>query len=67
MVVQVAFQQDALTLSGGEDDWTPNWSWHGFRYIEVTVPHHMAWGPEVSPSQSATCGPLLSAVGMESR
>lgn len=35
----VAYQADRLTLSGraAGDDWTPSWSWHGFRYIEVTV------------------------------
>ena len=31
--LHVAFQQDTLTLSGGNDDWTPSWSWHGFRSI----------------------------------
>ena len=41
-------QADELTLSGRDtaDDWTPSYSWHGFRYIEVTVPHGMKVGPE---------------------
>ena len=44
----VAYQADELTLSGRgtADEWTPSYSWHGFRYIEVTVPHGMKVGPE---------------------
>ena len=36
----IAYQADSLTLSGaqGGDDWTPSWSWHGFRFIELTLP-----------------------------
>merc|ERR1711871_457842 len=36
----IAVQRDELTLSGrqGGDDWTPSWSWHGFRFIELTLP-----------------------------
>ena len=36
--LHVAYQADELTLSGRADDWTPAYSWHGFRYIEVTAP-----------------------------
>jgi alpha-L-rhamnosidase len=35
---EVAYQQDTLTLGSRSVDWTPSWSWHGFRYIEVTLP-----------------------------
>jgi alpha-L-rhamnosidase len=38
-VNHTAVQSDVLVLSGGaEDDWTPSWSWHGFRYVEITLP-----------------------------
>ena len=33
----VAFQSDEMILSGRADEWTPEYSWHGFRYIEVVV------------------------------
>ncbi|CAB9517107.1 Alpha-L-rhamnosidase [Seminavis robusta] len=34
----VAYQGDTLTLGAQAVQWTPSWSWHGFRYIEVTTP-----------------------------
>ena len=36
----VAYQGDQLTLSGAAegDEFTPAYSWHGFRYIEVELP-----------------------------
>ena len=34
----VAYQSDTLILGALAVDWTPAWSWHGFRYIEVTTP-----------------------------
>ena len=54
----VAFQADEMTLSGreaGPDDWTPSYSWHGFRYIEVTVPHGMKVGPEEPGKLTVAC------------
>jgi len=36
---EIASQEDIIILgSTMEVDWTPSWSWRGFRYIEVTVP-----------------------------
>lgn len=35
--LHVAYQADEMILSGRADDWTPSYSWHGFRYIELTV------------------------------
>ena len=29
----------ASGAASSADDWTPAYSWHGFRYIELTVPH----------------------------
>ena len=34
----VAAQQDVVQLGSRSLDWTPSWSWHGFRYIEMTLP-----------------------------
>ncbi|CAB9522605.1 K05989 alpha-L-rhamnosidase [Seminavis robusta] len=34
----IAYQQDIITLGDKPLDWTPSWSWHGFRYIQVTLP-----------------------------
>lgn len=45
-----------------QDDWTPQWSWHGFRYIEVTVPHHMSWGPE--EVGAVVCYPMRTDVDL---
>ena len=42
-------QADELILSGRADDWTPSYSWHGFRYVEVTVPH--------DPANRSKCAP----------
>ena len=54
----LAYQGDVLTLSGqGVDDWTPAWSWHGFRYVEVTAPA----GVEVAAS-SVECYPMRTDV-----
>ena len=88
--LHVAFQQDTLTLSGGNDDWTPSWSWHGFRsigcpammclrhcccsltltaariihccfrYVELTVPSDMHWGPE--EVGSVVCYPMRTGI-----
>jgi alpha-L-rhamnosidase len=34
---QLAYQSDAYVLSGhGEEVYTPHFTWHGFRYVEVT-------------------------------
>merc|ERR1719469_796837 len=40
----LAYQADRLILSGkaGGDEWTPAWSWAGFRFIEVTAPRNVA-------------------------
>jgi alpha-L-rhamnosidase len=33
----VAWQEDTYILKGaGEETWTPRFTWHGFRYVEVT-------------------------------
>ena len=35
----LGYQGDVMTLSGqGIDEWAPSWSWHGYRYIEATLP-----------------------------
>ena len=44
-------------LSGRADDWTPAYSWHGFRYIEVTVPHGVA-----VDASSVECYPMRTDV-----
>jgi alpha-L-rhamnosidase len=33
---QVAVQSDTYTCRGGGETWTPRFTWHGFRYIEIT-------------------------------
>ena len=35
---EVAYQSDTIIVGSHDVDWTPKWSWHGFRYIEVTAP-----------------------------
>ena len=56
----VAWAADTLTLSGksGGDDWTPSWSWHGFRYIEITTPHG------VTASDAIECYPMRTDVDL---
>lgn len=33
---QVAVQTDSYTCRGGGETWTPKFTWHGFRYVELT-------------------------------
>ena len=36
---EIAYQTDVVTLGAATNlDWTPSWSWHGFRYVEVVLP-----------------------------
>ena len=37
----IAYQQDLVILGSHGVDWTPSWSWHGFRYIEATIPQDL--------------------------
>ena len=54
----LGFQGDVFTLSGkGVDEWTPAWSWHGYRYIEVTVPSGVKLAPD-----SIECYPMRTDV-----
>lgn len=56
----LAFQGDVFTLSGkGRDEWTPAWSWHGYRYIEVTMPAGVMLAPD-----SITCYPMRTDVDL---
>jgi alpha-L-rhamnosidase len=60
--LHVAFQADELTLSGREtpDDWTPSYSWHGFRFVELTVPLGMTIGPDTAGA--VECYPMRTDV-----
>eukprot|EP01047_Picozoa_sp_COSAG01_P055638 COSAG01_NODE_6218_length_3786_cov_2.327638_2_plen_354_part_00 len=56
----LGFQGDVMTLSGrGMDEWAPSWSWHGYRYIEVTVPLGVTLGPD-----SIECYPMRTDVDL---
>ncbi|MFZ0530581.1 MAG: family 78 glycoside hydrolase catalytic domain, partial [Propionicimonas sp.] len=43
--LRVAKATDTLTLAGGQTDWTPTFTFHGFRFAEVT-----GWPGELDPS-----------------
>ncbi len=39
-------QTDIVTLSGGEDEFAPQYSYKGFRYVEVNASANLKWGKE---------------------
>ena len=60
-------QTDIITLSGGNDEFAPQYSYKGFRYVEVNASANLKWGkeqlkavrinsdvPEVSSLESST-------------
>eukprot|EP00041_Stephanoeca_diplocostata_P037610 m.1430057 g.1430057 ORF g.1430057 m.1430057 type:complete len:1055 (+) comp25071_c0_seq3:71-3235(+) len=46
----VAYQADEVILNGSTVTWTPQFSWHGFRYLEVTHPANV-----VVDAHAVTC------------
>ena len=39
-------QTDIITLSGGDDEFVPQYSYKGFRYVEVNASANLKWGKE---------------------
>eukprot|EP01065_Artemidia_motanka_P025898 TRINITY_DN30832_c0_g1_i1.p1 TRINITY_DN30832_c0_g1~~TRINITY_DN30832_c0_g1_i1.p1 ORF type:complete len:944 (+),score=232.22 TRINITY_DN30832_c0_g1_i1:49-2832(+) len=49
----VAYQRDLLVLGAGTTQWSPAWSWHGFRYFDIEVPSGVT-------VHAVTCHPMRS-------